>query len=258
MKQRIKICIMISIVMLVLQSNKGGRNQATTGAPFETSALACAQCHGGGSSFNPNINITMKDENDVLVSKYKPGNIYNVEIKFSSSSGSPANYGFQAVLVDKDNNQAGEILTLGEDVRKLTITSKTYLTQVKPRTDGSFKFQWKAPDADSIKIYSAGIATNNNGGTSGDKTVRLISNIEKELASSSHESIGNDAKYKIVNNHIFFENEKQNGEIFDLNGMKLQSIEHGEKLHLFKNGIYILKYKDMYNKAFSTKFHFFQ
>lgn len=259
MKLRIHFFALLFALLLIMQSNRGGRNQATTGAPFESSVLACAQCHGGGSAFNPTIDISLKDENNMVVNKYRPGSVYDVEIKFSSSSGSPANYGFQTVMVDKDNNQAGEVLTLGEDVRKLTITSKTYLTQTKPRADGIFKFQWKASDVDSIKIYTAGIATNNNGGTNGDKSVRLISKIEKDLSSFVNEEKENIMSYKISDNHIYFDNENTKGEIYNLSGLKIQNINHGESLKVLNNGIYVLKYWTISkNKAFTTKFHYFR
>ncbi|MFM2394846.1 MAG: hypothetical protein RLZZ546_2829 [Bacteroidota bacterium] len=256
MKQRILNTAIASMLLLLFLSNKGGRNQATTGAPFESNSSACAQCHGGGNSFNPMVNVNLRDENDSLISKYIPGKTYKVEIKFSNSGGSPVNYGFQAVTVDPANNQAGEVLSLGADVRKLTITNRTYLTQIKPRIDGNFTYEWKAPDADSIKLFVSGIATNNNSNTSGDKSVKSSFTFQKEITSYTSDLNEKKSSYTIENNYIYFNDNSAHGEIYNLHGVKVQIVKHGELLNLKQGGIYLLKYNTNNHTSKTIKFYY--
>lgn len=180
----LQLLLLCTFIIVLFQSNKGGRNEATTGAPFESNKNACASCHSGGS-FTPEIKFTLKNSDGNLVNEYFANEIYNLEFNISATTGNPKYYGFQAVIVDGNNKTAGKITQNGQNVRNLTIQSKSYLTHTTAREDGTFTALWQAPEnIGDLKVYVAGIAANGNSNTNGDKAVKSEFQIPQSTVSS--------------------------------------------------------------------------
>jgi hypothetical protein len=256
MKSAINL-LLLTFAVLILISNKGGRNQATTGAPFENNSNACANCHGGGN-FTPEITFKLIDGNNNIVEAYTPNESYKLEISIKSLSGNPKSYGFQAVIVDEAFNNAGKVLANGVNVRNLTIQNRTYLTQSSPKEDGIFTADWQAPDnKGDLTIYISGIATNGNNNTNGDKAVKQ--NFTNPKSQTSSTDIATEyvslLKNTTIFDNIYFNQVVTNIAIFDINGrLMIREKDSKDVLNIsqFPSGIYILNYE--YNgKIYSNK-----
>lgn len=223
----IQLLLLSSFILILLQSNKGGRNEATTGAPFETNKTACASCHSGGS-FTPEIKFSMTDKDGNLVTDYVSNETYTLEFNLSSSSGSPKYYGFQAVIVDASNKTAGKFIANGQNVRNITIQSKSYLTQSTARVDGTFSASWLAPDnIGNLKVYVAGIAANGNNNTSGDKAIKTEFELQA-AGTSSYEKVEFTSPKLVCNagcENLQFTFDVNDILIFDVNGRTIQHIK---------------------------------
>lgn len=218
---RIAITLISVFSALVFVSNKGGRNQPTTGAPFENSAPACAECHSGGS-YQPTIAIALKDSLGNVVNGYNPNGTYTLEMQLGSTLGSPKTYGFQAVLVDEAGTQAGTFVALGDKVRKLTLQNRVYLTQISPLASGLYTAKWQAPaTGKNLTLYIAGLATNNNSNTGGDKGTFTSFNITPQLTSTFDEAQQYETIF--VNGRIIsWQQHAESAALYDTNGRLLQ------------------------------------
>lgn len=237
---RIFIAVITTLTCLVCLSNKGGRNQPTTGASFENSAPACAECHSGGS-YQPTLAITLKDSLGNVVDAYRPNSAYTLEMQVGSLSGNPKTYGFQAVMVDEAGVQAGSFVSLGDKVRKLTLQNRVYLTQISPVASGLFTAKWQAPaEGKPLKLYIAGLATNNNNNTSGDKGAYTSFDLSPQLTATEEKTVEDDAIY-INGRQISWTTYAQHVMLYDQNGRLLQKTS-GKLLEipLAQPGLYIL------------------
>ena len=239
---RIVLFFVVAIAPLVFLSNKGGRNQPTTGAPFENSSPACGECHSGGN-FTPALSLTLKDTLGNVVNAYQPNQNYTLEMQVSSSTGSPKGYGFQAVLVDEANVQAGSFVSLGDKVRKLTLQNRVYLTQISPITSGLFTARWKAPaEAKNLKLYIAGLVTNSNGSTSGDKGTFTSFPILPSITSQTEEAPTWQVNVSVSGNTLSWDTDVQKAEVIDLSGRRIAAGQ-GSSLTLpaVSPGFYVLQ-----------------
>ena len=60
-----------------------------------------------GVILTPSISYVLRDSLGNTVDSYQPGSTYNLEMTIGATVGTPKTYGFQAVLVDDNNAQAG-------------------------------------------------------------------------------------------------------------------------------------------------------
>lgn len=229
--------------ILFLFSNKGGRNDASTGAPFE-GTQGCQDCHSGGN-FNTAIQIKLFDAANMQVSSYKPSTEYTVEV--SITGGNASNYyGFQAVPVDKSNAAAGTFGTLGANVRKSTFGGRVYIMQSAPRSDGKFTSKWTSPPStiDSVIFYASGITANANNGSNGDRGVSISQSFKKDLASNSNEIEREDVLVSnTISQQISFRSEVSDVQLFDMSGKRF-TIDKTYDVSALPDGMYILHYKD--------------
>ena len=254
----IQLLLLSSFILILLQSNKGGRNEATTGAPFETNKSACASCHSGGN-FTPEIKFSMKDKDGNLVTDYVANETYTLEFNLSSSTGNPKYYGFQAVIVDGSNKTAGKFTANGQNVRNITIQSKSYLTQSTAREDGTFTASWLAPDnIGSLKVYVAGIAANGTGNTNGDKAVKTEFDLQAAVT-SSYEKVEFTSPKLMCNagcDNLEFSLEVNDVLIFDVNGRTIQRIKskvNSVDISTIKSGMYYINF-EFDGKRYSESF----
>lgn len=237
---RITSIFLLAAFCLVFLSNKGGRNQACTGAPFENNSKACAECHSGGN-FTPSISYLLRDSLGNTVDHYVPGRTYNLEMTIGTAAGTPKSYGFQAVLVDDNNTQGGTFVSLGDKVRKLTLSGRTYLTQISPLASGLFTAKWKAPsEAKNLHLYISGLATNGNNNTSGDKATTSSFTLSPGIT-ATQEYAAQKPVIAVNGNTLQWNVDVEKAEVFDLAGRSITK-GSGQEITVpsLLGGIYVL------------------
>lgn len=162
-----------------------GANQSIdlTGSPLG-GGIFCSFCHTGGS-FAPTLAVQVLD-NGTPVTAYEPGKTYTLRTAITASA---ARYGFMAVALTGPTNQgAGAFGTPPAGMRKTTISNRVYVEHNTPSISNTFEVEWTAPAAGTgdVRFYSAGNATNNNNGITGDNAVRLATPLTlTEMATSN-------------------------------------------------------------------------
>jgi hypothetical protein len=171
-------------------STGAGLNQGadrTGGSPFAQGS--CNSCHSGGSNYNPSLSVRLLNASGQQVTTYVPGMNYQLEVVVNTQTAA-SRYGFQAVaLTGNANTQAGSFST-ATGIRVTPINNRQYAEQAVKSSSNTFRTPWTAPSAGSgdVRFYAAGLATNNNGGTSGDATASLSTPLTiTELTSSNSE-----------------------------------------------------------------------
>lgn len=170
-------------------SNRRGRGVGSTGAPGENGDT-CGTCHSGGS-FSGAIDISLATMDGDIVSSYIPGESYTVTVQVSGQGAS--GYGFQAVALSSDEEQAGSFDDLGELVKTINSFGRQYIVQSGRKEDGIFSATWTAPESGTgdVTIYSSGIAANGNNNTSGDEPLlRSVTIGEAATSSTLDKGIG--------------------------------------------------------------------
>ena len=173
------------IIYLALLGNRSGAPAGRTGAPGETTC-GTTNCH----NTNPNlgsatINFTL-NENQTT---YQVGETNSIAISIDNAQEAGRN-GFEIVALDAANNNIGEWIISGGNLRERTGGGRTYVTHT---TDGSaqnaWEFEWVAPDEDAgpITFYLAVNDANNNGGRTGDDIYLDTLSVEAAIVSSVKE-----------------------------------------------------------------------
>ena len=112
MKLKVVYSLFFAFLSIILFLNFSGgpartQSQDRTGGPF--SPAPCQTCHTAGA-FSPELIVEILDGDDAITD-YEPGKTYTFRATINTT-GSPAEYGFQAVaLSGQDNVNAG---TFGE------------------------------------------------------------------------------------------------------------------------------------------------
>jgi Reeler domain. len=173
MKRIILLTLVAGSIATVLLSNATGPakmgNGNKTGGPGASGS--CNSCHSGGSLANATITVRKKDDLS-MVTKYKPGEVYRVEL----SSMHPTNFhnGFQLMALKSGNTQAGTFQGLSADHGTKVVNGIVIVEHNKAimQTGASFLtfFEWIAPVAGTgtVEFYGVINAVNNDGGTGGD------------------------------------------------------------------------------------------
>ncbi len=158
----------ISILsILVWLANASNPPTGRTGAPFDTGS--CNDCHEGGN-FSGVISI------NGLPSVVSPNTVYPLEIVLTPQSGNPNRGGFQLVVVDGNNQNAGDLAAGNAQSGTEFFQGREYLEHRGPKLfpsggPAAWTFTWTSPAAaarDTIRFYSIGNFCNGNGGSSGD------------------------------------------------------------------------------------------
>ena len=147
--------------------NSGGAAAGNTGAPGE-SALACAQCHSGGTTDGTAENLLIVSDGANPVTEYIPGNVYTVSLGMASS---PAKKGFQATALDPSNNMAGNFTSLaGVNVSGAARKYANHTNASNTSATIAWQWTWTAPatNVGDVTFYVASNRANNNGANSGD------------------------------------------------------------------------------------------
>lgn len=159
------LALAMGTVALTLMSNWDGPEDPATGSPLELGhTCASGYCHGGTPNTGTgSITITAPRE-------YNAGKTYTIAIQVNDESSSK--FGFQAVVLDESNKQAGTIKP-GMNMESFMSRGATYVQHrdASRFSTGTFEFEWTAPSSGDgdITVYAAGNASNANQKSSGDK-----------------------------------------------------------------------------------------
>ncbi|MEO1260823.1 MAG: choice-of-anchor V domain-containing protein [Bacteroidota bacterium] len=184
-----KTFLFIGGAIFALGSSNGPGNVLggqVTGAPGsfgqgngQPGTCANTGCHGGGT-FDPSISIELLDGTDV-VDQYEPGKAYMLRITTTPGAGTPGEYGFQAVVLDEGDAQAGSWGDIGSGKQIVSLSDRDYLEHSTPSQSGTFEMEWIAPDlgTGTVTIYAAGNAANDNGNSQGDSVADGSASIQE-------------------------------------------------------------------------------
>jgi hypothetical protein len=137
----------------------------------------CTSCHGGNPLNAPGGTLTLSG---LPVGGYVPGTTYHLTVTQARSG--LTRWGFESTTIYQSGTswlKAGTLVVTDATHTNLAVGSGTnpdYIRQTSsgtyPSTPGptSWNFDWTAPatNVGPIGVYAAGMAANNNGGTSGD------------------------------------------------------------------------------------------
>lgn len=160
--------------------------QDRTGSPV--SLGTCGSCHSGGSG-TTTVAISMKNSLGAAVTQYTPGNSYTLDLNVSGTSGNRR--AVQGVVLTSSNSQAGTLSGATGFSSLSTVSGRQYLEHTAPATsttNRTFSATWTAPSAGTgtVTVYAAGLAANNDGGTSGDVASASFSLAISELVSQTN------------------------------------------------------------------------
>jgi len=157
-----------------------------TGSPLTTQQ--CAGCHNGGN-FDPVTTITLIDQGE-SVTVYEPGKTYTLQVSIAAEN-SPAGYGYQAVVLDANNDNAGTFGPTSADFRIATSGTRNYLEHVRRQSQPLVEVEWTAPAAGTgeINVYAAANAVNFSSSTSGDNADTDVLTLTEMGASSAGEQL---------------------------------------------------------------------
>ena len=185
-------------------------NRQVTGAPGsllqnsgQPGTCANTGCHSSGA-FSPSVTIELLDGANV-VDKYQAGKSYTLRIVNTPGSGNPARFGFQAVSLDANDDQAGAWGDVGTGRQTKTLAGRSYVEHSAPSMSGTFEMEWLAPTAagtGDITFYAASNAVNLNGNSTGDGTDNEMLTIQEDAASSTFDLERRLAKMEVMPNPV--------------------------------------------------------
>ena len=154
--------------LLVWLANNGNPPTGRTGAPFDGN---CNNCHGGG---NPN-GFDGSVELNGLPSTIEANTVYNLSLTMTPTAGNPAKGGFQLVVVNGSNANAGNLASVNGETGTEFLSGREYVEHRNGKTFNSnpitWDFNWTSPASaagNTIKVYFIGNFVNGNNNDSGD------------------------------------------------------------------------------------------
>lgn len=187
MKLRLLLAFLTASVIWILSvsTTRNPSNPPTpaTNAPGEKTCSQQVGCHTGGN-FTGTIDIT--GINGAIV----PGTTYDITVKLSSSC---SRAGFMMTALDRANAKAGTFVAgTGSNVTTNNANQRQYVRQSAARTlsggSTTWTYKWTAPTSltsgDSVSFYTAVLAANGNGGTSGDNALAITKTFKFDASTS--------------------------------------------------------------------------
>ncbi len=170
------ILFLFALATFIQKSIKPGYGQSTTpptactGAPGETTCLAChSNAQNGGS-----LTISVDDG----IQEYVPGHTYLIDLNINAPSQAFTNaYGFEITARNQANNVVGE--WIASNPNTIILDQGKYLSHYNANSsnqNGHYLLEWKAPDTGqgSVSFYASAIAGDGDGTTSGDAVVNAV------------------------------------------------------------------------------------
>ena len=159
---------------LVWLANNGNPPTGRTGAPFDGH---CNSCHDGTNPGGYDGNVTITG----IPATIQANTTYPVTLTMSVTAGSPVVGGFQIVVVDGNNADAGDLLNLSGQTGTENFGTREYLEHRNGKTfangTASWDFEWRSPasvSGNSVKFYFIGNFTNDNNNDSGDFPIAFL------------------------------------------------------------------------------------
>jgi len=161
----------VLLTLCLLYAFSSNPPNANTGAPGEGN---CTSCHtGSNASFDGSVAIQGLPE--III----PNTTYSLSVVTKVSAGSPARAGFQMVVLDNLNNNAGNLNNAGNGAAVMNQGGKNYFEHSTALPFNSidsveWTVEWTAPAtiaSDSIKVYINSIL-GNGGGSGNDLMVK--------------------------------------------------------------------------------------
>ncbi len=157
----------IVLSVLVWLANANNPPTGRTGAPFDNGT--CNDCHEGGG-FTGSVSISG------LPATIAPNTTYPLEITLSPLSGNPNRGGYQLVVVDGNNQNAGDLVAANSQSGTEFFAGREYVEHRAPKlfTGGgpaTWLFNWTSPASagrDTIRFFFVGNFCNGNGNSNGD------------------------------------------------------------------------------------------
>ncbi len=177
-----------------LMNNAAGpaevQGQDRTGSPLSTGSCNTAGCHASGA-FDPSVSVKVMSGGDAI-SGYEPGASYTLEITIAAGTGTPSEYGFQAVALDGNNENGGSFPGIPNGGQQLVTFSNgvEYMEHSEPATSNVFTTSlWEAPAAGSgdITFYVGAIAADDNGNSGSDGGATATITLTEGFMTSSTE-----------------------------------------------------------------------
>lgn len=204
-----------------------------TGSPGENT---CTNCHNtyALNSGSGTVTITSNMTNW----EYVPGQTYQISVTVAQTGKSLFGLGFEALLSTGAN--AGTLTAgTGTTIKNATVSGNSRRNIVHQLNGGAsagthtFTFNWAAPTTNvgAITFYTAGIACNGNGSTSGDyvyKTSQVVNPapvgiVEETTTPFTFSLYPNPASENITLNYSLEESAKVSYTIYDLTGKQVQT-----------------------------------
>ena len=157
---------------LVWLANNGNPPTGRTGAPFDGSCGVGSGCHTGSNPGGFDGDVIMSG----LPGTINPNTTYPITLTMNITAGSPTKGGFQLVVVDGNNVNAGDLSIANAQTGTEFFATREYIEHRNGKTFSggtiSWDFNWKSPvsgvNGNTLKFYFIGNFTNGNGNSGGD------------------------------------------------------------------------------------------
>lgn len=166
--------------VLVWLANNGNPPTGNTGAPFNGH---CNSCHGGGNPNGYNGNVEISG----LPSTIQPNTLYPLTLTMTPTAGTPAKGGFQLVVVNGSNANAGDLASVNAETGTEFLAGREYIEHRNGKNfvggSTSWNFNWTSPASAAgniVRFYFIGNFTNGNGNDSGDFPIAALETVPFE------------------------------------------------------------------------------
>jgi hypothetical protein len=159
---------------IIWLANGSNPPDGRTAAPFD-STCNTSICHGTSNTGGYNADLTLSGIPDPI----QPGATYSVTLTVTPTAGNPLEAGFQLVVVDGNNVDAGDLSAADAQTGTNTFNSREYIEHRGGKLFNgnpvTWTFNWQAPTGgvagNTIKFYHIANLCNNNNNASGDFAV---------------------------------------------------------------------------------------
>lgn len=202
-----------------------------TGSPGEST---CANCHsGGGAATSILINATPAFNSN----QYVPGQTYTIDITINNANA--VKFGFDAEILNAQNNDAGSIIAGLSDVQLSPPApgARTNAYHSNPKSGpgtGTFQFVWVAPSSGLATMYvSANAVGTADFGSPTNTSLVLSPNLNSVNDIVNVEQIGgisvfpNPSEHEMNIKFYLSENSKVKGTLVDLKGSLVAELFEG-------------------------------
>ena len=199
----------LAFLAFIFQSRSGGpatvAGLEVTGAPGSFGNLGTcgnAGCHFQ-EAFMPTVDIELLDGSDP-VTMYEPGKSYTVRITGTAGDGTPEGAGFQAVVLDASDSQAGSWGDVGMGAQVTDASGRSYAEHTEISSELSFELEWVAPPVSTgdVTIYSAMALVDANGNGAGDGANSATLTVSEDPGSGTNSLIREFANLSIYPNPV--------------------------------------------------------